>query len=68
MSQRPATPPMRVVVLGLRLSSSWGNGHATTYRDEGRVPREVLVPGACGVRIIGLKFNILDKFSRHGRL
>lgn len=24
--------PMRVVVLGLSLSSSWGNGHATTYR------------------------------------
>ena len=27
-----APPPMRVVVLGLSLSSSWGNGHATTYR------------------------------------
>lgn len=25
-------PPMRIVVLGLSLSSSWGNGHATTYR------------------------------------
>ena len=24
--------PMQVVVLGLSLSSSWGNGHATTYR------------------------------------
>ena len=24
--------PLRVVVLGLSLSSSWGNGHATTYR------------------------------------
>ncbi|MBV8429311.1 MAG: glycosyltransferase [Hyphomicrobiales bacterium] len=24
--------PMRVVVIGLSLSSSWGNGHATTYR------------------------------------
>ena len=23
---------MRLVVLGLSLSSSWGNGHATTYR------------------------------------
>ena len=23
---------MRVVFLGLSLSSSWGNGHATTYR------------------------------------
>ena len=26
------TAPMRLVVLGLSLSSSWGNGHATTYR------------------------------------
>ncbi|GJD50599.1 hypothetical protein OPKNFCMD_3342 [Methylobacterium crusticola] len=25
-------PPLRLVVLGLSLSSSWGNGHATTYR------------------------------------
>ena len=24
--------PMRVLVIGLSLSSSWGNGHATTYR------------------------------------
>ncbi len=24
--------PMRIVVVGLSLSSSWGNGHATTYR------------------------------------
>ena len=24
--------PMRVVVIGLSLSSSWGNGHATTFR------------------------------------
>ncbi|MBV9111394.1 MAG: glycosyltransferase [Hyphomicrobiales bacterium] len=24
--------PMRIVVIGLSLSSSWGNGHATTYR------------------------------------
>ena len=27
-----ATRPLRVVVFGLSLSSSWGNGHATTYR------------------------------------
>jgi len=27
-----SAPPLRVVVLGLTLSSSWGNGHATTYR------------------------------------
>jgi len=24
--------PLDIVVLGLSLSSSWGNGHATTYR------------------------------------
>jgi spore maturation protein CgeB len=28
----PPPRPLRVVVLGLSLSSSWGNGHATTYR------------------------------------
>lgn len=27
-----SAPPLRIVVLGLSLSSSWGNGHATTYR------------------------------------
>jgi nucleoside-diphosphate-sugar epimerase/spore maturation protein CgeB len=26
------TAPIKLVVLGLSLSSSWGNGHATTYR------------------------------------
>jgi spore maturation protein CgeB len=26
------TKPPRIVVIGLTLSSSWGNGHATTYR------------------------------------
>ncbi len=26
------TAPLKIVVLGLSLSSSWGNGHATTYR------------------------------------
>jgi spore maturation protein CgeB len=26
------TSPMDIVILGLSLSSSWGNGHATTYR------------------------------------
>jgi spore maturation protein CgeB len=36
---RPAAPapatgdrPLRIVVLGLSITSSWGNGHATTYR------------------------------------
>lgn len=31
-SASAAPAPLRVVVLGLSLSSSWGNGHATTYR------------------------------------
>src|SRR5690348_54128 len=25
-------PPMHIVILGLSITSSWGNGHATTYR------------------------------------
>ena len=28
----PKSPPLRVVILGLSITSSWGNGHATTYR------------------------------------
>jgi spore maturation protein CgeB len=33
MSARgPAVEPMNIVVLGLSVTSSWGNGHATTYR------------------------------------
>lgn len=27
-----ALPPLKIVVLGLSITSSWGNGHATTYR------------------------------------
>jgi spore maturation protein CgeB len=26
------TEPLRIVILGLSITSSWGNGHATTYR------------------------------------
>lgn len=26
------TRPLNIVVIGLSLSASWGNGHATTYR------------------------------------
>ena len=25
-------PPLKIVILGLSITSSWGNGHATTYR------------------------------------
>ncbi|HKS88715.1 MAG TPA: glycosyltransferase [Stellaceae bacterium] len=28
----PPPRPLRIVVLGLSITSSWGNGHATTYR------------------------------------
>jgi spore maturation protein CgeB len=28
----PAARPLRIVILGLSITSSWGNGHATTYR------------------------------------
>jgi len=33
-SAAPASPPqrLRIVILGLSITSSWGNGHATTYR------------------------------------
>ena len=27
-----ATPPLHIVILGLSITSAWGNGHATTYR------------------------------------
>jgi spore maturation protein CgeB len=33
MAARPMhTRPSRIVILGLSITSSWGNGHATTYR------------------------------------
>ncbi len=28
----PRDPPLRIVILGLTITSSWGNGHATTFR------------------------------------
>ncbi len=28
----PGTDPLDIVILGLSITSSWGNGHATTYR------------------------------------
>ena len=30
--EQPAAGAMRIVILGLSITSSWGNGHATTYR------------------------------------
>jgi spore maturation protein CgeB len=32
VKRRRAAPPLKVVFLGLSITSSWGNGHATTYR------------------------------------
>src|SRR5213082_2752386 len=29
---RTGRPHLRIVVIGLTITSSWGNGHATTYR------------------------------------
>ncbi|RYZ11792.1 MAG: glycosyltransferase [Comamonadaceae bacterium] len=31
-STASAAEPLRIVILGLSITSSWGNGHATTYR------------------------------------
>jgi spore maturation protein CgeB len=31
-SSEPAIKPLSIVILGLSIRSSWGNGHATTYR------------------------------------
>jgi spore maturation protein CgeB len=31
-SAPPSPPPLRIVILGLSITSTWGNGHATTYR------------------------------------
>jgi spore maturation protein CgeB len=31
-SDTPSPPPLRIVMLGLSITSTWGNGHATTYR------------------------------------
>lgn len=32
LSENPAPRPLSIVILGLSITSSWGNGHATTYR------------------------------------
>lgn len=31
-SPQPSGQPLRIVIIGLTITSSWGNGHATTYR------------------------------------
>lgn len=42
--------PLRIAILGLSLSSSWGNGHATTYR--------ALIRGLAG---LGHKVSFLER-------
>lgn len=37
-------PPLKIVILGLSITSSWGNGHATTYRS---LVRELSARGHC---------------------
>ncbi len=41
---------MQIVILGLSLSSSWGNGHATTYRS--------LIPG---LKSLGHEVTYLER-------
>lgn len=49
MTAKPKTPrspaarrPLRIVIIGLSITSSWGNGHATTYRG---LVRELVMRG-----------------------
>jgi spore maturation protein CgeB len=46
------TPPMDIVIVGLSITSSWGNGHATTYRG---LVREL---AARGHRVLFLERNV----------
>ncbi len=32
LAARATAEPLRIVIIGLTITSSWGNGHATTYR------------------------------------
>jgi spore maturation protein CgeB len=48
----PAAPALDIVVLGLSITSSWGNGHATTYRG---LVRELQ---ARGHRVLFLERNV----------
>jgi spore maturation protein CgeB len=48
-----------IVVLGLSISSSWGNGHATTYRCLLRGLRQ------CGHRVVFLERDVPWYASNH---
>lgn len=39
-----STPGLNMIILGLSITSSWGNGHATTYRG---LVRELVARGHC---------------------
>ena len=43
---------MKIVIFGLSITSSWGNGHATTYRALARALR------ACGHRIVFFEHDV----------
>src|SRR3954467_11025528 len=47
-----ARAPLDIVILGLSITSSWGNGHATTYRG---LVREL---AARGHRVLFLERNV----------
>lgn len=48
----PRKTPLRIVILGLSITSSWGNGHATTYRG---LAREL---GKRGHQVLFLERNL----------
>ena len=48
--------PLDIVIIGLSIRSSWGNGHATTYR---ALVRELVRRGtALGLGLIGLSEDL----------
>jgi spore maturation protein CgeB len=47
-----SAPPLRIVICGLSITSSWGNGHATTYRG---LMREL---SACGHDVLFLERDV----------
>src|SRR3954471_12437824 len=51
-------PDMQIVILGLSITSSWGNGHATTYRG---LVREL---AARGHSVLFLERDV-DWYARH---
>ena len=61
MHARRLTCPLDIVILGLSITSSWGNGHATTYRG---LVRELV---ARGNRVRFLERDV-PWYAQHGGL